>query len=220
MKTFYLVIFALLGHLPATAQPGTFTLTLNPFSFVERDGGFTPGIGYQVNDRVALYADLGLVFFTPGRYVGAAVETNRSLGYKFKPAVRFYVNKSDVARGSFFDLEGLYKHVVYNATDEIDVEDNNGNFAYTYIGGYTVKKDVYGFSVKYGHRSFLDKERRLGLDFYVGLGGRTKDFAVSGLPAGVALNDDPFNEDRPFSFFWRRGSSAYMPAGLKLFYNF
>ncbi len=220
MKTVYFVMLGMLTHLPAPAQSHKFTLTLNPFSFLERDGGFTPGIGYNLNKRVAIYADLGLIFFTPGRYVGAVVETDRTFGYKFKPAIRFYVNSNEVPRGSFFELEGLYKHVDYHATDEIDVVDNNGNLAYTYIGGYTVKKDVYGLAVKYGHRSFLDSKKRLGIDLFIGLGRRTKDFVVTDLPAGVTMDNDPFEEISPFSFFWRRGGAGYIPGGVKLFYTF
>ncbi len=220
MKTVYLLVLVVFMHAVAPAQSKKFTLTLNPFSFVERDGGFTPGIGYNLNKRIALYTDLGLIFFRAGEYVGGLVDTDRTFGYKIKPAIRFYVNSSEEPRGSFFELEGLYKHVAYNATEEIEVLDNNGNFAYTYIGGYTIKKDVYGFGVKYGHRSFLDKEKRLGLDIYIGLGGRTKDFVIRGLPAGVSMDSDPFSETRPFSFFWRRGGAAYIPAGIKVFYTF
>lgn len=220
MKIVYMLLLLLSSHLVASAQSNKFTVTLNPFSFVERDGGFTPGIGYNINRRVALYSDLGVIFYMSGRYVGGLVDTDKAIGYKFKPAVRFYVKNHEVPRGSFFDLEGLYKHVEYNATEEIDVQDGNGNFAYTYIGGYTIKKDVYGFGVKYGYRSFLDKDQKLGIDFFIGLGGRTKDFVVRDLPEGVVMDNDPFSVTNPFSFFWRRGGAAYMPAGLKLFYSF
>ncbi len=220
MKIVFLLVTGLVAHLVTAAQSNKFTVTLNPFSFVERDGGFTPGIGYNLNARIALYADLGVIFFSAGRYTGSIVETDRAFGYKFKPAIRFYVNKNELPRGSFFEIEGMYKHVQYHATEEINVSDNNGNFAYTYLGGYTIKKDVYGFAVKYGHRSFLDREERLGMDFYLGIGGRTKDFAIRDLPAAVPMDNDPFAETRAFSFFWRRGSTAYFPAGVKLFYTF
>lgn len=220
MKTFYFALLGVLTCLVAPAQSHKFTVTLNPFSFVERDGGFTPGIGYNLNNRIAIYTDLGLIFFSAGRYTGSLVNTDKAFGYKVKPAIRFYLHNNEMPHGSFFEMEGLYKHVAYNATDEIDVIDNNGNFAFTYLGGYTIKKDVYGFAVKYGHRSFLDKEKRLGMDFYFGIGGRTKDFAIRDLPAAVPMDNDPFAETGAFTFFWRRGSTAYFPAGLKLFFTF
>lgn len=220
MKTFYLTGFLILATLISPAQSNKFSATLNPFSFFERDGGFTPGIGYNISNRISVYTDLGLIFLSAGNYTGGAIETGRSFGYKIKPAFRYYLSENEIQRGSFLELEGLYKHVTYDATDEVTVTDNNGSFAYTYIGGYKVKKDVYGVSVKYGKRFFLNKQKRLGVDVYAGLGSRTKNFALSGLPTGAQPGNDPFSEDRLFNFFWRRGNEVSVPAGGKLFYNF
>ena len=219
MKTVFFSILIILTHLVSPAQSNKFSVTLNPFSFLERDGGITPGIGYNFNNRISIFTDLGLIFFSAGTYTGGLVETDKSFGYKVKPALRFYVRNNKLQQGSFLELEGLYKHVVYHATDEVNVLDNNGNLAYTYIGGYKIKKDVYGLSVKYGYRFFLNNEKRLGMDVYVGLGSRTKGFVTSGLPANAQPDNDPFS-NRFFNFFWRRGNSISIPAGAKLFYNF
>lgn len=206
--------------MPAFAQSKKFSVTFNPLSLLERDGGLTPGIGYNFNNRLSVYSDLGIIFFTAGEYAGNEIETSRSFGFKIKPAIRLYLKNKEIQSGGFFELEGMYKHVAYDAISGIDVVDNNGNVAYTYIGGYKIKKNVYGLNFKLGNRSFFDKEKRLGIDIYIGVGSRKKNFSVSGLPTGVQVDNDIFSENNFFNFFWRGGRAASFPAGAKLFYTF
>jgi len=220
MKKIFSALLCVFFSLAGMAQANKFTATLNPFSFAERDGGFTPGIGYNINSRLAIYADLGVIFFSAGQYSGDVIETNKSLGYKIKPAIRFYLKENKIQSGGFIELEGMYKRVTYHAVNEVDVLDNNGDIAYTYIGGYKVKKDVYGFNFKIGNRLFFDKEKKLGLDLYIGLGSRTKKFETSGLPVAARFDDDIFSDVNIFNFFWQSGRTISLPAGAKLFYNF
>lgn len=220
MKIVYVVLLCLFNQMGAAAQDKPFFVTLHPLNLLERDGGITPGIGYHFNNRLAVSSDIGLIFFSAGEYKNDRIETSGMLGYKIKPTVRFYINERTIPGGGYLELEGMYKYVSYDAVNEVDILDNNGNIAYTYIGGYKIKKDVYGLNFKFGHRSFLDNDKRVGLDFYIGFGSRKKVFSNSGLPSGAQIDNSIFSENSFFNFYWREGKAFSLPAGFRIFYNF
>jgi hypothetical protein len=203
----------------AVAQKKDIAITWNPFSFMEIDAGFTPGIDIALGKKISILSDAGIIFYDAyGNYSSNGVR-NTQLGYKLKPEFRYYTRYHSVAKGLFFSVEGLYKHVTYKRYDGIPVFDNMGNQVYTDFSGYTIIKDVFGGSVKLGGRFYFNKNYRLGMDIYWGLGARVKNFAVRDLPPGGSFNTRFFSS-RLFDPHWEQGSTASMPFGFKLIWRF
>lgn len=223
MKSVLVLLCLVFNQITCEAQSNKLSVTLNPFSFLEPDAGFTPGLGYVINKRLAVFSDFGYIFYSPLQFGGlnnGGITTTNSSGLKIKPALRYYLEARQTQRDYFIEVEGLLKLVNYDASEEIDVVDNNGNFAFTYIGGYKIRKNVAGLNLKFGYREFFGRSRKLGYDIYAGLGFRNKKFKTSGLPQGVVLPRDPFSSsDEANSVHWQRGTIASIPLGLKIFYN-
>ena len=218
MKSVIVLLLSLFTHSIGTAQINKFSLTLNPFSFLEPDAGFTPGVGYVINKRFAAFTDVGFIFNSPILF-NVQVATNSTRGIKFKPAIRYYLEKHRTQKDYFVELEGLAKLVKYNTSDEIDVVDNNGSPAFTYIGGYNIKKSVLGISAKFGYRELFGRSKKLGYDIFIGLGVRNKKITTSGLPSGVQPENDLFAADQETpNFHWTEGTAISFPTGLKIYY--
>lgn len=217
MKKILLFLTCFSISMVCLAQVKKFTATLNPLSFLEPDAGFTPGIGYNISNRLAIYSDVGIIFYDALLNNGESKTIN--LSYKIKPALRYYTKEREIPSGSFLEIEGLYKRVNYRLNDDIQIRDNNGNFAYTYSGGYNKIKQVYGGSFKYGYRFFLNQEKRLGIDAFVGIGTRRYKVEAKGLPPNAIVNEfDIFrNINSPIS---ENRNAPSLPFGAKLFYTF
>jgi hypothetical protein len=218
-KALYCTILSCFAGLNASSQKNDITLTVNPFSFIEQDAGFTPGIGYAVTDKISLLTDAGIIFYNPFiENDGGTRVTNFLAGYKIKPEFRYYPKAGEHNKGFFIGVELLYKHVRYNRYDGVQVSDNMGNIAYTDYSGYKIKKDVYGGSIKLGVRTYFNKNYRLGLDLFFGLGARTKNFAVRDLPPGGSF-DRSFFSNRFLNPYWQEGPTLSLPCGAKLIYR-
>ena len=217
MKKVLLFLTCLSISLVCLAQARKFTATFNPLSLLEPDGGFTPGIGYNFSNQLAIYSDVGIIFYDAFLNNGERQRIN--LSYKFKPAIRFYLNNKVTPSGSFFELEGIYKRVNYRDNNDVNIIDNNGNVAYIYSGGYNKIKQVTGASFKYGYRFFLNSEKRLGIDVFVGLGNKSYNIKATGLPPNANINE--FEVFRNInSLIPENGNAPSFPFGGKLFYSF
>lgn len=215
---FFLVVSQVLG---LSAQIQKVSVTLQPFSVIDTDAGIMPGVGYAINKHFAVFADVGIIFFTPYTSANADLEINGRKGINFKPALRYYFKEATIQSNGYVELEGLFKYVRYNGINDVAIVDENGNFAYNYIGGYKINKNVIGASFKMGHRNFFKRSANFGYDVFLGFGVRRKSFERTGLPAGAQPASDPFFRQEGFqtNVNWTRGNYPYFPMGIKLFYN-
>lgn len=166
-----------------------FTLTFNPFSLVDTDAGINGGIGFDINRYVDFYVEASYLFYSPYQFRNS---DNNLSGFKIKPAIRyFFENKeeSKIPKGGFVEGEFMFKRVKYYQYDEVPVADIFGNAAFRYIGGYTITKNVTGFTLKFGYRSYFDKKKNFGTDFYIGTGVKSRTLRNQGLPNGAIIND-------------------------------
>ena len=168
------------------------TLTVNPFAFADTESGLTPGVGFGISKNLSIYTDVGFLFNGP--YSNKDNNVNL-IGYKIKPALRFFFNNKserNYPKGGFAEIELLAKHVKFTLYDDLRINDNLGNFAYTYRGGYNIIKNVFGANLKIGHRFYFDKERKFGGDIYFGLGLKKRYLKATNLPLGFATRSDFF----------------------------
>jgi len=220
MKSFLLFYILVCSQLLLKAQSDKISITLNPFSFIDTDAGIAPGIGYAINKHFAVFADVGFIFFAPYPTGNTQLEINNRRGINFKPAIRYYFKESEIQTNHYLELEGLFKFVRYNGINDVSIVDESGVFAYTYVGGYKVNKNISGVSLKIGRRRFFKKSTNIGFDVYGGFGVRRKRFSRTGIPAGAITAEDPFfSSGLQTNYSWTRGDYVYFPMGIKLFYN-
>lgn len=202
------------------------TLTLNPFSFADTESGLTPGIGFGISKNLSVYTDVGFLFHSPSSNENKDVDL---IGYKIKPALRIFLNnKSErkYPKGGFAEIELLVKHVKFSLYDNLTINDNLGNFAYTYIGGYNIVKNVFGGTLKIGHRFYFNKVRKFGGDIYFGLGLKKRYLKTKNLPAGFSAGAD-FFENKGLNIWLSENTRtengkenlANVSIGLKLIYR-
>lgn len=217
-KLFFGILFLLLHHL-AFAQITNVTITLNPLTLAEPDAGITPGFGFTFYKGFAFYTDAGIIFYSPGTRGDEGIN-NTKLGFKVKPALRYFVNYKKVDEGLYLELEGLIKHVTYYRFDNVNILDANGNFAYAYAGGYDITKKVGGLNFKVGTRLFTSDAKRFGFDLFAGLGFRKKNYDadIKGLPTGVSYDKDLLIR-RQTIFRNTESSVISIPLGAKLIYR-
>lgn len=197
-------------------------VTLNPLSFIEPQAGFTPGIGYHFNEKWSIYSDLGVVFYNP--YDTKSNLQEKILGYKFKPALRYYfigenrMRKKVSWKGTFLEIEGLLKNTTTTVSRSLAIFDNNGNFVYNYLGGWKNKRTIYGASLKVGSRQFIGNENRFGFDTYFGIGIRSGFQKNKGVPNGATISLNGLKFDAYGGRFRTDNVQPSFPLGIKFFY--
>jgi Protein of unknown function (DUF3575) len=195
-KKISVIIFVVLCSKSIVAQNklNNITLGLNLTSFLDKDAGIRTGIGVDVGKRTSLYSELGYLFYDA--YRNKTTNKNTLQGFIIKPSFRYYFNQKkseNILKGGYVAGELMIKSVKYYQNDPIDINDALGNIAYRYIGGYTFRKNVLGFSVLWGNKFFVDRNKKLGFDFYTGLGVRNRNLKYKDLPENVrTINNSVF----------------------------
>jgi hypothetical protein len=174
------------------------TVSINPTSFMDSDAGIKTGVGFDVGKKTCIFSEFGFLFYDAFR--NTETDKNAIKGFIIKPSFRYYFKKpktNNISEGSYVAGEFLLKSVKYYQNTPIGILDAQRNTIYSYIGGYTIRKNVLGFSILFGKKSFMDKNKKLGLDLYTGIGFRNRTLAVKDLPDGSAVNENTFlNEKR------------------------
>ena len=196
-------------------------MSVNPFSFLEPDAGFTPGISIKLGKKFSLLSDFGFIFYSTfsNSLTSSNGATNTQTGYKLTPELRYYFKEYDIQKGFFISVNAFYKHVGYMRYDGIRVFDHNGNFVYTSYEGYKIIKDVFGGGIKMGSRIYFNKNYKLGIDVYGGMGVRNKEFALRDLPPGGSFDRNFFGSSL-FNTYWQDGGLPDLQLGFKLIWNF
>jgi len=219
--TFLLVSFNCLAQKKIT----NITLTFNPLCFLDTDAGINAGAGFHFSKHFSFYADASFLFYSPYQFRNSF---NNISGFKFKPAIRYFFGykvEADIPKGGFIEGEFLFKHVKYSQYDEVRVADIFGNTAFRYIGGYTITKNVTGFTLKFGHRTYFDKKENFGADLYIGTGVKNRTLKNKGLPSG-AIIDDFFYQGKALNIGPGEGRASAnreiinLSLGIKLIYRF
>jgi Protein of unknown function (DUF3575) len=205
------------------AQPKTndFYLRTNLLSLFEpTSGGITLGAEYFVSSHVSIGCDVGAILYR----VGTTTENNvdiygNTTGYKIKPELRYYLYKENKPKRArlFFGLEGLFLKSTTVNYRNLPVRDNTGNIVYDYIGGYNEIKKVKGAVIKAGVQIPRFILKKMFIEFYAGVGLRSKRYTFNNLPDGASLDD--LGNDRLFLNTDIDGEYPSISAGFKLVYK-
>ncbi len=205
------------------AQPKTndFYLRTNLLSLFEpTSGGITLGAEYFVSSHVSIGCDVGAILYR----VGTTTENNvdiygNTTGYKIKPELRYYLYKENKPKRArlFFGLEGLFLKSTTVNYRNLPIRDNTGNIVYNYIGGYDEVKKVKAGVIKAGVQIPRFIFKKMFIEFYAGIGVRSKRYTLNNLPAGASVDDR--NGDRLFLNTDIDGEYPSVSAGFKLVYK-
>ena len=197
-------------------------LSLNPFTFIDTDAGIAIGAEYGTGKKTSVFTEFGLLLYDAYRN---KENKNALTGFKIKPSFRYYFDKQKkhgITTGSYIAGEFLLKSVNYYRYDPLRINDAVGNFAYTYIGGYTIKKNIIGFSAIWGSKFFMDKNEKLLLDLYTGVGFRNRTLNTKGIPANASVNANSFFERKQLNTLGETTNQAILGSfylGIRVVYR-
>lgn len=216
----FLIFLLLFASVIVTGQPekNDINTRTNLLSWLEPNAaGPVFGFEYFINNKFSIGTDAGLIFYTP--FKNNDINLGNPTGYKLKPEIRLYLykkNKEDPTR-LFFALEGLFlktKTINYN---EVPIMDNMGNIIYYYLGGFDEIKKVTGVNTKAGVQIPRFIFPKMMIEFYAGIGVRTKRYSFANIPNGAVIeqrNASPFLLNTDID-----GTYPSLAAGFKLVYK-
>lgn len=156
------------GSLNADASSGkgltarfNYTGIIDPF-----DQNLSFGGEYKLNEHWSTGLDLAWVFTSA--YLSESKHVN---GLIARPFVRYYPwgNKK-----GFFEAVVHYKYVSYRITDWVGKDVTNGVPAYEEYTNFHFNKNAFGLHLNAGTSANLSRDKRLKMEFYLGLGMRFK----------------------------------------------
>lgn len=197
------------GQYPRT--PGL-TLSTNVLSVFEPEGGPTLGLEYRFGLHVAVAADVTALLYTMPELYN---DDERHSGYRIQPQIKFYLPGKRHGYLMYVSLMGLYKSVhYYTMSDGYGYYDGN---EYISVPGvrYREHKQIIAGSTNFGFQKFLDEERHFMIEFYGGMGLRSK--LRTGKPAVPGVTEDYRNDDYDGL---DDGIWPHVTAGIKFGYRF
>jgi hypothetical protein len=166
----------------------------NPLSFLEIDAGAMVGVRYQWNKKFSATLDPTFIFFSP--YYGADSYNSQPLGIKIRADVRYHFNKPGSNGGRpFIAPEFHYKYRSVDRTTTFGINCINQNCAYYMEDTYREIKTEVGGSLKMGVDVPIDKQERLSLELYGGLGLKIFKYNEESIPPGGSFISEPSHQD-------------------------
>ena len=130
------------------------------------DQNFSVGVEIRFNQQWSAGTDAGYIF-----YSNYLLQANRTSGFIVRPFIRHYYKES---RRSFVEAELHYKMANYKLEDWVGREVVNGVPAYEELTKFTFRKQAFGLHVKFGKVNPLTKNKKLFIEYYLGMGIRWK----------------------------------------------
>ncbi len=184
MKKITTLLFVLCLYLSGYAQdailvPGAdslpkpkYIIKFAPLSLMDIDPTVQFGLEYLAGDKWGLQQELGYGHFNFSAFSPNGDDMQQKEVWRSRTEARLYLdNYRPRPRGAYLAFEVLYKRVNYIEDVEIGRDCENGDCAYEELVQNKVLKDVWGFHFKVGGQTVIGK--RIALDFYVGVGGRS-----------------------------------------------
>jgi hypothetical protein len=145
-------------------------IELLPFSLLDPYNGSSLRLGTEIKliDKYSLYTEIGT--FLPRSFINSYWFRNNN-GLLLRTELKRYFNKKKTTSGIYSSIDLFYKYQSYKTTDSI-------NLRTFYKKDYTVYKNVYCFTLKFGELTVY--KNGLLVDLSVGIGARFK-FSKSSL---------------------------------------
>jgi hypothetical protein len=217
--TFLLVANLSFGQRDRSPKEGQFPrkpgliLTTSVLSLFEPEGGPTMGLECRFGLHWAIAADVTALLYTmPELYH----DDERHTGYRIQPQIKYYLPGRRHSYQMYISLMGLYKSVhYYTVADDYSYYDGN---QYIQVEGqrYREHKEIIAGSANFGFQKFLDEERHFMIEFYGGVGLRSKQrTGKPPIPNTTTDNYDYYDNDGLDDGIW-----PHVSYGIKFGYRF
>jgi Protein of unknown function (DUF3575) len=178
------------------------------FNFLGLLDGFDQNLSiggeYRFNPNWSTGADAAWIFYSA--YLS---ENKGSKGFIFRPFIRYYPHPG---RHDFFEAELHYKYAVYQVQDWIGMDPVNGVPSYDEYATVPFRKNVFDIHVKAGDQQYLDRNKRILMEFAIGVGIRWK---WQGVDHGVYTRTGFLNSE---NIFGPHFVTPVVPMTLRLVY--
>jgi hypothetical protein len=195
------------------------TLRTNPLSFLEGDGGVTPGAGIQLNERWAVNMDPTFIFyslydFDNNNATCCTIKSGGVSGIKLRGELRYYFRDYLYGkRGWFGAIEIHYKKVASRKWTDFGINNVNGQYDFFQYAWYNEVKTEAGIAAKMGWLVRLWSPRWAS-EFYTGIGLKFRHVTQRNQPAGASFLYSPAANS-----VFGNGALPLFPIGIKLVYR-
>jgi Protein of unknown function (DUF3575) len=169
MKNYFLLSFLFIYFISFSQKPNdidnNFSLKINPLALIDAYGSSSYRLGFEskLYHNITFSAEYGRYFGIKGLEI-----RENSKGYIFKPEIKWYLNKNNLATGNFVSLEYFYKDIAFDWKDTIPTVNNPEE-----VKDYRISKNIYGFTVKAGVLKVYPSH--FIFEWYFGLGVRVSN---------------------------------------------
>ena len=174
---------------------------------------FSAGVDVKVASRISVGGDAAWYF---ARNMANNVREPLN-GFYLRPALRYYTSN----RLNFF-AEAVFMYKYTSRPDEgwLGMDCVNGIPSYEKFDRYRFVKNIYDFSVRWGFRTPLSSNRKLFLEYYIGVGGGVKIHNIRYNEANSCVVND-FNNGFDFTNSNQTGRfpRVSLPIGFRLAYT-
>ncbi|MBC8033176.1 MAG: hypothetical protein H7Y03_03460 [Chitinophagaceae bacterium] len=156
-------------------KPGDTFVRINPLGLIDLfDHNLSAGAGYRFNDRWAIAADAGWVFYS--QYVPGVKQAS---GFILRPSIRRYLGS-----GNKWYLEGVfhYKQVKYQAEGWLERSLVNDVPTYQEYTKYSARRKTLGFYSNLGLIWPAFRNSSWWIELYAGLGIHYQTFDLTDEP--------------------------------------
>lgn len=156
-----------------------FVIKWAPLSMIDIDPAMQLGLEYLPDGKWSIQQELGYGRFGySGIFTPDEDDMQQKEVWRSRTEARMYLsNYRPKPTGAYLAFEVLYKRVNYKSDEQIGRNCENGDCEYRETVQNKMFKDAVGFHVKFGVQAPIGK--RMALDFYIGIGGRSVTIKAS-----------------------------------------
>lgn len=180
---------------------------LNPLALAQIDYTFLTGMEYRVRPKITIVGEAGYIFASD--YISQK-EKKQAHGFIFRPSARFFVTDH---KNFYLQPQFFYKSVTHQLYDWIGMMCVNGVPAFEELKQFKYRRQIFGFNATAGVLVPLSRSARSFIDFYLGLGTRSKSAKLVKEPGSCYTRKGVFGNEKNDT-----GTFPNLPAGIKLIF--
>jgi hypothetical protein len=189
------------------AAKGSRFLRFNITSLIDPvESNFSLGMENRFHENWSVGFDAGWIF-----YSNYFEKTKHANGFILRPALRLYI--PDLS-GLYLETELHYKYAVYTIEDWLGMNCVNGTAAYEKFTKFHYRKQAYGLHLKTGFQGPVSKNKKLWLEFYLGIGPRWRTEQVLNSPNSCYTHSTRVIGEEPGI-----NTGVAVPMGLRFLYK-
>lgn len=185
-------------------------VTFSPLALAQIDYTLMAGAEKWISRRFDGTLESGWIFASD--FLGREGRQGES-GFNIRPGIKYFITPT---RRGYLQGQVFYKQVTHRLYDWLQKDVVNGVPSYEQLQDFKYRRKVHGYNLMLGVMVPLNRERKLFLDMYFGLGVRYKWSSI----VGEKRSRYPGVNTFLIADFEREGATLpSVPAGFRIFYN-